>query len=516
MYDAIEFKKQLGLLLRARVPFIFIKTTERARAMSILATLTNEINLQVSVHTLSRGSFDLKTGQSLHDDNTVVGGLSFTAQQILQKQNLNFLFTEMSDIDSDNGISRQCYDLALHCADRGACLMVIGTNAVWGQLQRLGMVVELSPPNEDEMLLILKENIEPYTREIKVEWSDEDFRTAASVLANVTKMEAENIIATLLAKGSILKSDISELSKAKERIYSDISGLERIDVRGFDSSVGGLVGLKTWLDNERPLLTADLRDRQLRPPRGVLLVGVPGCGKSLSAKAIAANWALPLFRLDLATIHGQYLGQSESRVKEALNTADRVAPCVLWIDEIEKGLAGAGGSGDGGTSTRLVGHFLFWLQESRARVFVVATANDVSRLPPELLRKGRFDEMFFVDLPDADERRHIIEIYANKNIKKPATPNLIGELIEISEGFSGADIQAAIRDVAKEAIRNGDQSITDESYRKAFRNVVSLSKTSPEQIEAIRAWGRERALPASGNAIGTQPKTGTFRRIVMV
>ena len=139
-------------------------------------------------------------------------------------------------------------------------------------------------------------------------------------------------------------------------------------------------------------MTADLRERGIRPPRGILLVGVPGCGKSLSAKAIASLWNLPLYRLDLSTIHGQYLGQSENRLKEALSTADHVAPCVLWIDEIEKGLAGAVGGGDGGTSTRLVGQFLYWLQESLARVFVVATANDVSKSPE--LAQGRFDELF--------------------------------------------------------------------------------------------------------------------------
>src|SRR5690606_7140168 len=202
------------------------------------------------------------------------------------------------------------------------------------------------------------------------------------------------------ADGAIRKEDLQELGHAKDRIFSDISGLERIPVRGQDLAVGGLHGLKQWLERQRPLLTAaDLRERHLRPPRGVLLVGVPGCGKSLSAKAVAAGWNLPLYRLDLSTIHGQYLGQSEASLREALTTAERMPPCVLCIDETGKGLHGAMSASDGGTSARVVGQFLFWLQESRARTFVVATANDVSRLPPELLRRGRFDEIFFVDLP---------------------------------------------------------------------------------------------------------------------
>ena len=282
---------------------------------------------------------------------------------------------------------------------------------------------------------------------------------------------------------------------AKDRIFADISGIERVQVReGYE--VGGLEGMKRWLEANEKLLTADLRERGIRPPRGILLVGVPGCGKSLSAKAIASQWNLPLYRLDLSTIHGQYLGQSEGRLKEALATADHVAPCVLWIDEIEKGLAGATGGGDGGTSTRMVGQFLFWLQESLARVFVVATANDVSKLPPELLRRGRFDELFFVDLPTPKEREEIIKIYINKGLKRDVSPSLLEKLVHLSDGFAGADLEAAVRDVVKQAVVNGDESITDQTFINFFENVVPLSQTSPEQIDQIRTWGRERAVPA--------------------
>lgn len=178
-------------------------------------------------------------------------------------------------------------------------------------------------------------------------------------------------------------------------------------------SVGGLNGLQQWLENQRQLLTADLKARKLRPPRGVLLVGVPGCGKSLSAKFIAATWNLPLYRLDFAAIQGMYVGQSENRLKEAFESADNASPCILWIDEIEKGLA-ANANDSSGVTTRMIGQFLFWLQESTEKVFVVATANDVTKLPPELLRKGRFDELFFVDLPEEQEREDIINLYIKR------------------------------------------------------------------------------------------------------
>ena len=244
----------------------------------------------------------------------------------------------------------------------------------------------------------------------------------------------------------------------------------------------------------------DLRERGLRPPRGVLLVGVPGCGKSLSAKAIAANWNLPLYRLDLANIHGQYLGQSEGRLKEALATADRVAPCVLWIDEIEKGLAGSGSGGDGGTSSRIVGHFLYWLQEGKARVFVVSTANDITRLPPELFRRGRFDELFFVDLPSAAERREIISLYIEKHLRRGAEEQLVTDLVDISEGFAGSDLQAAVAEAAREAVLKGDAAVDAEYIRKVFGNIVPLSEPTPRPSTAFArgdasAPCRRRARP---------------------
>lgn len=195
--------------------------------------------------------------------------------------------------------------------------------------------------------------------------------------------------------------------------------------------------------------------------------------------------------------------------------ADRVAPCVLWIDEIEKGL-GASSSDSSGVTTRLIGQFLFWLQESSARVFVVATANDVSKLPPELLRRGRFDELFFVDLPTPDERREIIGLYVRNGKLGALSDEVLDELVRLSDGFAGADIEAAVKDVVEEAFLHGDAAIGDELFRSSFRNVVPLSKTSPERIEAIRSWGRERAVPASGSPIGTPSDRSPVRRAVLL
>jgi len=516
MPDSTSCHQAMLLYLKARIPFISLRTDERDRSLELFRGLASELNVPIYYHTLSQGMRELGSNRVVNEDRSVAGALDYASQQILQRQNLTYILTEVQDIDSDTPLSRQLLDVATSATERGGSIIVITTSSIWPRLQRQGMTLTLDPPNEDEMRAIISECLNPYRGSVVIEWAEPELSEAATILAGVTRVEAENAIATFLAKGSILKSDLIELGKIKDRIFSDIAGLERVKISAKELTVGGLTGLRSWLDKQRPLLTMDLRERGLRPPRGVLLVGVPGCGKSLSAKAIAANWNLPLYRLDLSNIHGQYLGQSEGRLKEALATADRVAPCVLWIDEIEKGLAGSGSSSDGGTSTRLVGHFLYWLQEGRARVFVVSTANNIGMLPPELFRRGRFDELFFVDLPSASEREEIISLYARRYMHRELENAMMSDLVGISDGFAGSDIDAAVAEIAKEAILKGDAAISDAYWRTVFSNIVPLSKTSPEAIEAIRAWGRERAVPASGQPITQDTGQPKARRSVLV
>lgn len=519
MSDAKQASSLIERYMKARIPFISVRSSERARILELFREVAESLKITVYAHTWSQGTRDLISGKVVNEDRSVAGALDYAGGVLVQRQNMTFILTEVTELEDDTLTARHFLDLATLAVDHGASIVVCTTKPVWGQLQRLGMSITLDPPNEDEMLKIIQASILPYRGTMPIEWTEQDEKQAAAILAGISQMEAENVIATLLVNGTIKKQDLSELMHAKDRIFSDISGIERIQQRGQDLSVGGLQGLKRWLEHERPLLTADLRERGIRPPRGILLVGVPGCGKSLSAKAIAASWNLPLYRLDLSTIHGQYLGQSEGRLKEALATADHVAPCVLWIDEIEKGLAGATqGANDGGTSTRLVGQFLFWLQEARARVFVVATANDVSKLPPELLRRGRFDELFFVDLPSSEERKEIINIYAKRGLKRLIDGSLLDNLVALSEGFAGSDIEAAVREVVKEAFLDGDDRVNDELFIRSFQNVVPLSQTSPEQIDQIRAWGRERAVPASGHPIGgtAEAQSAKTRRGILV
>ena len=483
-----------------------------------------ELSLSFFVHTLSKGMYDLTSGKVVNEDKSVYGAIDFMSEQMKRRQYMTLILTEVPDISNDNNDARQIMDLVTLANESGGTIIVLTNNPVWNQLQRLGMIVKIDLPNENEMYSIIKEYIDDYRSEIPIEWDNNDIREAASTLTGVTRIEAENVIAALIANKRIRKSDMDEIRFAKDRLFSDISGLEKIEVDESVKDIGGLAGLRKWLNEKRELLSPEKRDilksKGLQPPRGILLVGVPGCGKSLSAKSISASWKLPLYRLDFATVQGSYVGQSEQQLKDALTMAENVSPCILWIDEIEKGLSGAGSSGDGGVSTRMVGQFLFWMQECKKQVFVVATANDVSMLPSELLRRGRFDELFFIDLPTAEERRDILSLYMKKYLNMNFAGAFAEQIIEISDGFTGADLESTIRDLAYRVIAKDDFVLDEESMIQAFNNVVPLSQTSPEKIEAIRDWGKERAVPASGKPIGgeeiVQKKTGPRTRKVLV
>ena len=512
MPNGAETKLLLESYLLARIPFVSARTVERGRFLEILAEVAEAKTFDIRVHTLSQGLRDLRTKQVISDDKSLLGALDMIGDLFQSRSNVTVVFTDVQHLGEDNEVSRRFADLATLAEEYGGCIVVISSDPVWKPLQRMGMSLALDLPDVDEMRSEIEGFLRQYSGAIPIEWGPQEFDQAASILAGITKIEALNILSTFVVKKSIVKEDLVALTRMKDSIFSELSGIERVVLNPADNKVGGLEGLRQWLDRKRSLLTMDLRDRGMRAPRGVLLIGVPGCGKSLSAKAIASDWQLPLYRLDMGAIFGAYVGQSENRLREALSTADSVSPCVLWIDEIEKGLAGAGTESTGVT-TRLVGQFLYWLQESRGRVFVVATANDVRALPQELLRTGRFDDMFFLDLPEPDERREIIEIYLRKYLRVPVPAELVNELVELSDGFAGSDLNAAVTEIGYEAIRVGDDNVPFDFYVKAFNNIIPLLRSAPERVEEIRQL-RDRAIPASGR-VRAPERTGGSRRVVL-
>ena len=492
-----ETKKLLKQYLLARIPFIAINTIEKNRATNILKELSSELNMPISVCSMSNGITDITTNDKVSDEKNIIGVLDFIGEQVKIKENTTFVLTDVSEFESETLASRYLYDIITTAEEKGGTIIALTSSSIWTNLQRLGMNIDLELPNEKELFYLINEVVTPYKEQITIEWDNNNFKEASTILLGLSEIEVKNVISSLIAKGSLLKTDLVELKFAKDSMFSDISGLEKIEVDP-NIAFGGLDNLKEWLDETKKLLAPDKKEkmisRGIKPPRGILIVGVPGCGKSLSAKAIAAKWQMPLYLLDFATVQGRYVGQSEQQLKEALETAEHVSPCILWIDEIEKGLSGT--SGDSGVTNRMIGQFLFWLQECKKEVFVVATANDINTLPAELLRKGRFDEMFFVDLPNNEERKEIINLYLLKYLSVKVNEAFTNKLVELSNGFAAADLESCIREIAYQVVAN-DITLTEQLFVDTFNKTVSLSKTNPEKITKIQNWGKEHALPAT-------------------
>lgn len=513
MSDFLQTQSLVQRYLSARVPLIVIQSIEPTRVKALLTECASQMRaLTFFEHSLSEGIRELLSHQIYSEDSSLALAMEQARTTFKSRANANFVFTDVEELDQESHMSRHFAEIVRLAESRQGTVILIASSPVWTGLSRLGMSVALDLPDKDEMRLVVAGMIDDHRSLLPIEWQDKEITQAAEVLAGITEMEAINVVASLVAKGSVRNEDLAELSSFKDQIFGDLNGIERIPLRE-DFTVGGLGNLKQWLHPRQRLMKADLSGTHLHPPKGILLVGVPGCGKSLSAKAIASQWGLPLYRLDMASILGMYVGQSEGRLREALATAERVAPCVLWIDEIEKGLA----QGHDGVTKRLIGQFLFWMQEQTSKVFMVATANDVTTLPPELLRKGRFDELFFVDLPDATDRAEILTLYFLKYLNTPPAADLLAELVELTHGFSGSDIEAATHDIATKVFVDQLPDLPSNSeIRQFFTNVVPYSQTNPEDVAAIRTWGQTRCVPASRPAEPTGPATTSTRRVVII
>ena len=354
--------------------------------------------------------------------------------------------------------------------------------------------IDLPLPGVDDLRVVLRDAATALG--VRASSADEALLDAARGL---TVMEAKLAFGKAAAElGRLDHGAVPLVAQEKERIIKQSEVLDYYPTDARMTDVGGLDQLKEWLDRRGRAFGAGARDFGLDAPKGVLLLGVQGCGKSLLAKAVAATWQFPLLRFDMGKVFGGIVGQSEANIRTALQVAQALAPCVLWIDEIEKGLAGLGSSDqtDGGTTARVVGTLLTWMQEKREPVFVVATANRIDMLPPELLRKGRFDEIFFVDLPSRKVREEILSIHLKKKRRDPRDYD-VTKLAEQSVGFSGAELEEAVREGLYDAFAEGRELHTDH-VKRALDKTFPLSRTMRDQIESLRQWAKVRARLAAG------------------
>ena len=301
-----------------------------------------------------------------------------------------------------------------------------------------------------------------------------------------------------MTRYGVTPDTVTDVLDAKKELLRRSGMLEFIDASENLTDVGGLDNLKRWLAQRRGTWDDAARDFGLEPPRGVIILGVQGCGKSMCARAIAGEWKLPLVKFDTAAIFDKYIGETEKRIQKVFRVAEGLAPCVFWIDELEKIFAGSGpdsASVDAGVSSRILAAFLSWMQDRKAPVFVAATCNNVTVLPPELIRKGRFDELFFVDLPNQAERKQIFAIHLDRRKRKPAEFDL-DRVAAAAKGYSGAEIDAAVQTALYAAFAS-KQAVSTQGLLDALRGTVPLSTTRSEEIQTLRSWAKLRAVPAS-------------------
>lgn len=372
------------------------------------------------------------------------------------------------------------------------------------ELEKEVQVIDLQLASIKDLGNVCKKVAEEFN--IEVATGKEQLLEAA---LGMTIMEAK-IAFSKAAAGEQRLSDaeISYVIKEKEQILRKTGYLEYFHPDRSLKQIGGLDNLKNWLKKRGRGFSPEARDFGLDTPRGVLLLGLPGTGKSLTAKAIAMEWGYPLLKLDMGKIFGGIVGQSESNMRNSLQVAEAMAPCVLWLDEIEKGMAGIESSGatDGGTTSRVLGTFLTWMQEKSRPVFIVATANRIGQLPPELLRKGRMDEIFFVDLPSTQARMEILRIHLENKKRKPAVFDL-AKLAAESKGFSGAELEEAIKEGLFQAFDEG-MELDEGHICAAMRRTTPLSRTRAEEIRQMRKWAQNRAVPASSETAEEIPELG--------
>ena len=500
MSNYVSTKAEIKDYICARTPLIVVDSPERERVERMLREIATELNIDISYYTDSKQVCSLRGEGKMDVDNDP---LQCIAGIFKKNRNATFAFGDVKRIGEDNMYSREVLNILYLAKETNCTLILITADAIWSRLAQFGMLTTLDYPDMEERIIQIEEFISRFKGRYTIEWNCEDVRMAATLLRGFSEIQIENILSTeLVSKQRLSREHIYELTSQKSRMYSSVSSIQMIQVDR-DLKVSGLEVLKNWLNEKKRIFFASddvLQERDLTPPKGILLAGVPGCGKSLSAKMVAKEWELPLFRFDIGTVYDKWVGESEKKMKEALQFMDNVSPCVVWVDEIEKALSVSDSGND--TGKRVLGQFLFWLQESKSRVFLVATANDISLLPFELFRKGRFSEIFFIDLPDDSERQAVIAQYAKKSLHVNLSESHMEELVSISEGFSYSDIEYAIKDTAQLALADEEFAVTQEVLVNKFNEIVPISQNNPDMVKKVRKWGSERAVTASSKSRG--------------
>ncbi|HIE09483.1 MAG TPA: AAA family ATPase [Armatimonadetes bacterium] len=499
-----EAVRELSILIKARYPIIYIVSPEEERVEAALREAAGDgrpiipwsITLPFSGQKPQGAKFD-----PFAEVSEAMAALDRIEQEAIRDRDSPaiYLLKDFDQFMDDPAIVRKLRELAMLLKRTKKTLVILSpVLRLPPHLEKDITVFDFPLPSIEELRQILERLVRAVQRNpnVVIDLNEPDKEALVKAALGLTASEAENVFAKALVKNRRLDAmNVEEVLSEKKQIIRKTGLLEFFPAEETLSDVGGLDLLKAWIRKRKKAFSERARRFGLPEPKGVLLLGVPGCGKSLCAKVVAKTWGLPLLRFDVGRVFGRYVGESEENMRKALRTAETLSPCVLWIDEVEKAFSGTGGTEDAGTAARVFGTFLTWLQEKRAPVFVVATANDISALPPELLRKGRLDEVFFVDLPSKEERREIFAIHLRKRGRNPKEFDL-DLLAERSKGFSGAEIEAVVIGALYDAF-DEERDLSTEDLLRNIEQTVPLSQTMREEIEALREWARMRARPAS-------------------
>ncbi len=487
----------LELLLKSRQGLVVLDTLEEERVLTLLRLLADRMSQPLFLWSRTRGLRRDGSANAVYGTTSPAQALAHMASA---PANAVYHLSGIETLLQDPAFAEQLRDVVTQFAQQSGALVASGVGIQLPDgLRRLAATVHLPAPDVNEFRTLLQRILRDMQRApVRVELSAEDENRLLEGLRGLTLLEAEKVLTRAIVEdGRLAPDDVAHIIRAKKDIVEREGVLEYYPADEALTEVAGLAGLKDWLAKRTHIIREPQKAAEfgLPFPKGLLLIGVPGCGKSLCARAVAHEWGLPLLRLDPGALYNKYIGETEKNFRRACDTAEKVAPCVLFIDEIEKAFASTGGGEDGGVSQRVFGSFLSWLQDRRAPVFTVATANDVHRLPPELLRKGRFDEVFFVDLPDAATRREILRVHLRRRNQDPGQFDL-DALASSTEQFSGAELEQIIVAGLYSSFAER-QALTTAALRAEAQGTRPLAHVMREKVDALRTWARDRTVPAN-------------------
>jgi len=491
--------ESLRVLVQAGNPIISMETPDEPRAIRMVREVANAAKLPLIEWSVTGGlcSTAPEGIRTIVKPGKVEPALAYVRETTYP---VIFLFKDVSPHCKDPQVVRSIRDLYFSPDTRLWTLVLVDAAPLPPEVRRLAVPFDVGWPDEEELMDIVRKTFQEIQQRslqpVESKLNKRELEILVQTLRGLTTEEAARVVAGAIHADNVLdSSDLPRVVDAKRNLLGTTGCLESIAADVSPDEIGGLGNLKRWLNLRHGGFTTHARQFGLDPPRGILLLGVQGCGKSLCAKVVASAWRMPLLRMDPGVLYQKFIGESEARLREALRQAESMAPVVLWIDEIEKAFASASSdSADGGLSQRMFGTLLSWMQDHRHPIFLIATANNLAQLPPELMRKGRFDEIFFVDLPGPQEREFIFSIHLRKRQRdkdKFDMPRLVGG----SEGFSGAEIEQAVISGLYAAFAEKAECTT-EHILAAIQSTQPLSVVMREHVQRLRAWAHGRCVMA--------------------